>query len=109
MDACTACGFDPDAEGMEARVRSAYFSVSRFDDAGARRDYERALDGLGQQIARGESVKTQADEVARLHDFLAEGKGWRTSDSIKMVAFVGVWLGTPIVLIVLAILLLSKC
>ncbi len=94
---------------MESTVRSAYFSVSRFDDADARKDYERLLDSLGRCIALGERVEPETDDLARLRRFLAQGEGWSTSDSLKMVAFVGIWLGSPIALMVTAIWLLNSC
>ncbi len=109
MDACASCDFDPDSEDMEQRVRSAYFSVSRFDDASARKDYERELDDLGQRIARGDGVETRTEDMTRLREFLAEGKGWSARDSLALVAFAVGWLGTPIVLIVFGFWILSRC
>src|SRR5436309_1535024 len=80
-DGCAACGFDPRDEGIHAQVRSSYLSVSRFDEVQRHLEYKRELDGLGNRIMRGEPIDYDAADLENMRGFLAEGRGWRPSDS----------------------------
>ena len=108
-DACAACDLHPGDEGIEASVQSAYLSMARFDDPARQRAYELELDRLGDRIARGERPEFDPGDLAALRALYTEGVGWTTRDTVGMFAYVGIWLGTPILLAVIATWLLGKC
>jgi hypothetical protein len=64
---------------------------------------------LGERLARGVLIDYVPEDLKRIRDLMAEGKGWKPGDSVKLIALVALWLGTPIVLLVIAIWLLNSC
>jgi hypothetical protein len=94
---------------VEDQIRHLYLSVHRFDEPARSAKYEAELDEIGAELARGHAPVYAPDELARLRRFLTEGEGWRPRDSYKMVALLAIWLGTPLILVVAAIWLLSSC
>lgn len=108
-DPCDACAFSPWTEGTEAQVLSILLSVSRFETARERREYQKDLDDLGARLKRGERLDFSPEECSRIEAFVTEGKGWRTRDTLEMYGRLVLWLGVPIVIMIGVIVLLSSC